>query len=437
MGCTTVVTLLSLRNDRNVMEIAMKNALKFNPKDVDAITDPTTGSGDIRLFEEALGQEGQPFVLHVQDPPHKTRPRHYHHGDVIYFYVAGEHHIEGEGTYRAGDVRWTRAGHAYGPETTGPEGGTWWVISYADPIPVDVPEGEAQATRAPVKAATPDRLPEFEPDYDWAAIDATVLETGGAILKGFLSPDMLGTLNGEIDTYLGTTGKGAPDSGTSVYDLFLGHRTIRLHGLVEKIASTAELIADDRLVEWAKRMMGPTRPPVLLNAGELIQISPGESSQFLHRDSDSWSALPIGPYPIVVNAILALDDFTLENGATHVAPGSWKWDRHRQPKTEELARVVMSAGDVVLFRADLVHGGGGNESKARRRAISLTYCPTWLRTVENSSLNVPPAQAARLPEKVSRLLGYAAHDATGDRGGMLGLYEGGDPANALKAGNET
>jgi ectoine hydroxylase-related dioxygenase (phytanoyl-CoA dioxygenase family) len=409
----------------------MKNALRFDEAELEAFEDPTTGSGMIKMFEEALGQEGRPFVLHVQDPPNKTRPRHHHHGDVIYFYVQGEHHIEGEGIYRAGDVRWTRAGHAYGPETTGPEGGTWWVISYADPIPVDHEKGANGVAAPAIVKGAEGRMPEFVPDYDWDAIDATVLETGGVILKDFYDGQKLAQLNDEIDGYLVQTDKGGPNTGDKIYDMFLGHKTVRLHGLADKFESAPDLISDERLVSWAERMTGPNSHSVLLNAGELIQISPGESTQFLHRDSDSWPGMSIGPNPVVVNAIVALDDFTLENGATFVTPGSWAWDRSRQPTNDEMVRAVMKTGDAVLFRADLIHGGGANESSARRRGISLTYCAGWLRPVENSILNLPPEKAASLPEKVTRLLGYASHDASSERGGLLGLYEGGDPAAIL------
>ena len=127
----------------------MIEALKFDVKTVTGIPDPTTESGEIFLFQEALGQNGRPFVFMVKDPPNKTRARHYHHADVLYVYVSGEHHIEGEGTYRAGDLRWTHAGHVYGPETTGPEGGAWWVISYSDPIPVDVDQATDEANVDP------------------------------------------------------------------------------------------------------------------------------------------------------------------------------------------------------------------------------------------------------------------------------------------------
>ena len=62
----------------------MAEALKFDVNSVRGIPDPTTGSGEIFLFEEALGQQGRPFVFMVEDPPNKTRARHCHHGDVIY-----------------------------------------------------------------------------------------------------------------------------------------------------------------------------------------------------------------------------------------------------------------------------------------------------------------------------------------------------------------
>lgn len=166
----------------------MTDTLKFDLATVSGIPDPTTGSGEIFLFDEALGQDGRPFVFMVEDPPDKTRSRHYHHGDVLYVYVAGEHHIEGEGTYRAGDLRWTRAGHTYGPETTGPDGGAWWVISYRDPIPVDVAADEAAGV-VDVEPAEPGRLPRFEAPYDWTAIDQTVRSVGGAVLAGLLDRD--------------------------------------------------------------------------------------------------------------------------------------------------------------------------------------------------------------------------------------------------------
>ena len=404
------------------------NSLKFDLSTVEGLPDPTTGSGEVFLFQDAMGQEGRPYVFMVEDPPNKTRPRHYHHADVLYVYVKGEHHIEDEGTYKAGDIRWTRGGHTYGPETTGPEGGAWWVISYSDPVPVEVTE---DIKAAPVRREDAS-LPHFSPPYDWDTIDATVLDVGGVILEGFLTANELSAIDNDIDSYLSThQGAGGPVSGSALYDKFLGHQTIRLQGLIEKLPSAADLIGRTDLVTCAERIIGPNATSVLLSAGELIQIQPGEPAQFPHRDTDSWPQLQIGEHPMLVNAIFALDDFTLDNGATYVVPDSWKWDLDRRAKSEDYVRAVMKRGDAVLFRGDIIHGGGENTSNVRRRALSLSYCAGWLRTVENSFLNVSPETARKLPRKVQHLLGYAAHDATSQNGGLIGLFECGDPALSL------
>ena len=137
--------------------------------------------------------------------------------------------------------------------------------------------------------------------------------------------------------------------------------------------------------------------------------------------------------PLVVNAIIALDDCTLDNGATYVAPGSWEWEPERQPTAEEWVRAVLTAGDVLLFRGDIIHGGGANTSDARRRVLSISYCAGWLRPVENSFLNIPRDTAAASSPVIQALLGYKAHDATYKSGGLVGLYENGDPAVALES----
>jgi ectoine hydroxylase-related dioxygenase (phytanoyl-CoA dioxygenase family) len=192
------------------------------------------------------------------------------------------------------------------------------------------------------------------------------------------------------------------------------------------------LIAHPDLVAWAERLIGSNAASILLNAGELIQIGPGEPAQYLHRDTDSWLSLPRTDAPVLVNAIVALDPFTLVNGATYIAPGSWRWENGRQPQSDEFARAVMNAGDAVLFRGDLIHGGGENASDAPRRAISISYCAGWLRPVENSFLNISKETARTLEPRLQALLGYAPHDAVAKRGGMTGLFENGDPAKALE-----
>jgi ectoine hydroxylase-related dioxygenase (phytanoyl-CoA dioxygenase family) len=128
---------------------------------------------------------------------------------------------------------------------------------------------------------------------------------------------------------------------------------------------------------------------------------------------------------------VALGDVDAINGATNLALGSHTSPPGRYPTQDEIVQPELRPGDALLFRGDVIHGGGANRSDRPRRAVSLSYCAGWLRPVENSFLNVPPDRAARLPHEVRRLLGYATHDASVQGGGLVGLYENGHPAQAL------
>lgn len=275
------------------------------------------------------------------------------------------------------------------------------------------------------------KLPEFARPYDWAAIDQNVLTTGGVIVKGLVDGSGIDALNNGFDRHLAQhNGAGQAATGSKSYDQFLGHNTLRLHGLIDKVPSTVDLIGNDELVAWAERMLADASDSVLLNAGEFIQIQPGEPAQFPHRDSDSWPHIAVDVGLVVLNAIIALDDCTLDNGATYVAPNSWSWEQGRRVKPAEWHRSVMDAGDALLFRGDLLHRGGENNSDNRRRVISLSYSAGWLRPVENSFLNIPREVVAAAPAKVQALLGYAASQS--ETGGLIGLYENGDPGRVLR-----
>ena len=349
----------------------MPDHARYRPSEAQSVPDPGSPGSTVRVFAEGLGQDGMPFAVLVEDPPDHTRAAHHHHGDVLYLYVDGEHTVEGEGTYVAGDVRWVRAGHRYGPETTGPEGGSWWVLSNANPLPIEA------APPAAARAIDARDLLRVRAPYDWAVVDAAVLADGAAVVSGLLDAPLVETLNREIDAWLDAhPGTGGPASGSGLYDAFLGHRTVRLHGLCAKLPHGAAVVGHEHLVAWAERLLAPMAHSIQLNAGELIQIGPDEPAQLPHRDSDSWPNLPRSDQPTVVNAMVALTPFSWDNGATHLALGSHRWADGRAAASEEMVRGEMQPGDVLLFRGDILHGGGANTTDApRRRALRSATAP--------------------------------------------------------------
>jgi ectoine hydroxylase-related dioxygenase (phytanoyl-CoA dioxygenase family) len=121
----------------------------------------------------------------------------------------------------------------------------------------------------------------------------------------------------------------------------------------------------------------------------------------------------------------ALDDFTTENGATLVVPGSHRWAPDRRALDGEPVPAVMPAGSVLFYLGSLLHAGGANRSGASRLGVILEYCAGWLRPQENHVLGVPKAIVRELPERLRELLGYGIH------GSLLGYVDGRHPVKFL------
>ena len=148
--------------------------------------------------------------------------------------------------------------------------------------------------------------------------------------------------------------------------------------------------------------------------------------QRLHRDEDAWSCYP-APKPLLqVEAMFALTDFTVENGATQVVPGSHLWPAERQALPEEIVSAEMPAGSALYYLGSAIHGGGANTTKSEsRRGLFLGYVVGWLRTEENLFLTVPIEEVKAMPQRVQELLGYKAH-------GGIGVVDVGSPMALLQ-----
>ena len=97
----------------------------------------------------------------------------------------------------------------------------------------------------------------------------------------------------------------------------------------------------------------------------------GGGHQTLHRD---LSAQRPGDS---VHALAYFDEYGPENGATRIVPGSHRpaqgeppFDFNNESRSVQLSG---SAGDILVFDADLVHAGSLNPTGARRRSILIAY----------------------------------------------------------------
>ncbi len=252
---------------------------------------------------------------------------------------------------------------------------------------------------------------------------------GAVIVEGWIKPSTLERLNSDFTPWLDS--HGGTDSGSDASDDFLGRRTRRLQGLAAKSASFVDVMLEPRLVGFAEAVIGPISPSIILNAGEVIEIGPGESAQPFHRDDDAWNFANTQT-PMVVNVIGALVDITAEMGGTLVVPGSHLWQPNRIPGVDEVMASELPAGGALFFRGDTLHAGGANRTTDKyRRALSVSYCCGWLRPVENSYTNLSIEEVRRLPRRAQQLLGYGLYDASEVGGGYLGYHQMGDPMRLL------
>ncbi len=148
----------------------------------------------------------------------------------------------------------------------------------------------------------------------------------------------------------------------------------------------------------------------LLSTLQSIRLHPGEDAQAWHTD-DAFYFMP-RPHalPLAVSVIWAIDDFTADNGATELIPGSHRWGQeHPDQRDHEVAPAIMKAGSALVFDGALWHRGGSNRSRKGRLAISPQYCQPWLRPQESQLLVVPPEAARACSDRMRAMLGYSIH----------------------------
>jgi len=190
---------------------------------------------------------------------------------------------------------------------------------------------------------------------------------------------------------------------------FNGYATLRIGSVLAYARSAAELIGHRLVMEVADAILLRHAVNYRIGSTTAIEIHPGETQQVLHRD-DSIYPLRVPGVEWQISALWALDDFTLENGATHVVPGSHRSDDpDGQPAVADSVQAVMPAGSVLFYLGSTWHGGGANRANAPRTALVNTYALGWLRQEVNQYLDVPPDVVAGYPEHIRRLIGYQKH----------------------------
>mmetsp|Transcript_9380 Transcript_9380/g.22515 ORF Transcript_9380/g.22515 Transcript_9380/m.22515 type:complete len:298 (-) Transcript_9380:213-1106(-) len=253
-------------------------------------------------------------------------------------------------------------------------------------------------------------------ELKWAVQE--VQEKGFVILRHLLSRDEVEEIRAEIGPLLGTGGR----------NNFEGYKTRRVYAVLSKTRALDKLIAHPVVMALLRQWLMPN---FLLTAAQVIDICPGESMQPFHYD-DQFTKVPRPRDPFSMATVWALDDnFTAENGATLVIPGSHKWGDDSIPDEKMVHELSISAnlpiGSCVFFAGTLWHGGGANKSEDTSRcAFTAQYCQPWVRPQENMMLSVPFEQVGSLPVEIQSMVGYSIHPP------FIGHVDGRHPLKAAE-----
>ena len=240
-------------------------------------------------------------------------------------------------------------------------------------------------------------------------------QQGYTVIPDYIPPAEVARIRHAFDTEVPITQMRALGTDTG--------RTLRAHNLLGKTRAVDNLFLDARLRALVRGVLGHRGQ---INITTLFNVLPGETRQLLHQDDGLW---PIPrPHPsFLCNALIALDDFDEENGATHVVPFSHVWHDRPVDQSVQSVQVPLRSGSMLMWEGALWHAGGANVSQHRERlGLFMSHGVAYLRPQEIQLLGVPREVAAQLPTELQRLLGYHRFG--------IGV-DGRDPIDVLKDGS--
>ena len=217
---------------------------------------------------------------------------------------------------------------------------------------------------------------------------------------------------------------------------FTGYNTLRYFDLINKSEVWERVATHSLVVDVIRKVLGQD---MLLSTMGTAVIDPGESSQRIHCD-DQLYGINRPHKNLVCNTMWALSDFTEENGATRLVPGSHKFlhypdenltaeQRKEVTATGEdqnyaTIQMAMPAGSIGFVVGTTYHSGAANNTTDRRWGLTINYCAGSQRQQENLMLAHSRSKMKTFSDELLRLLGV--HPLG------LGHIDAGDPRVILE-----
>lgn len=212
-------------------------------------------------------------------------------------------------------------------------------------------------------------------------------------LQDILTPGQISPMIRRLDELAALEGE---DAGKELHQ---EGGTIRVSNLVNKGQMFEIGFSHPRVLAAIGHVLGPR---FKLSSLDCRMALPGQGHQAFHAD---WrSGVEPGDY-YVCNSMWLLDDFTAENGATRVVPGSHRSGKHPRDALADAThqhpgelQLIAPSGAVIIFNSHLWHAGGLNQTGSRRHGLLAYYCRRDQKQLTDQRKFIHPETHARLSE---------------------------------------
>ena len=166
------------------------------------------------------------------------------------------------------------------------------------------------------------------PDTDIDLILDIIERDAAVVIDDVLTKKDLDDIKTELGPYLKNDIEGDNE--------FTGFQTKRVGALMARSPKCRELALNPTINALSAKFLEPHCDGYQLHFTSAISIGPNETPQILHRDRGVWGGYVPRKIETQFSTVWAITDFTKENGATQVVPGSHKWNKDRMPLDEEV-----------------------------------------------------------------------------------------------------
>lgn len=191
---------------------------------------------------------------------------------------------------------------------------------------------------------------------------------GCIIIPNVLSQDEVKTL------------KAALEAAIEKENEWHGSKNYQDYGMVLMCAKydkcLVDVFANDKLMAPFNEVLGEG---CIVYAYQSSSMPPSSKNYSVRIHADCPRIIP--GYITNMGATIALDDFTVENGATLFLPGSQNQQEAPTPEafTANAKRFIAPAGSVLYFNARIWHSGGENKTSKWRHALTINMCRSYMK----------------------------------------------------------